>query len=213
MAKKAAQAVEFATQETFTSLKDSAFKQAAAAQTLESVARFAIAQIKGFPEDVPTEAKDELYDGYRMKFDALNPAVIYAVISDHLVQATPEHMAADNVEKISIGVAYAFSYTSQEYGKLANTRPSLYKVIKEVREKCSTYCSNRLGDLKRAAKKILSEGQTKTRETLYFKESMEKMFSMQEKSVKVKQDRQKDATADLAKYRLAVKAFWDTYNK
>jgi hypothetical protein len=148
---------------TFTSLKDSAFQQAGAAQTLESVAQFAIERIKGFPKDVPSEAKDELYEGYRMKFDALNPAKVYAVINDHYVLATQEHKDAKNVEKVEIGVAYAFSYSSQEFGKLANTRPALHALIKGVREKCSTYCSNRLGDLKRAASRILNEGKERQR--------------------------------------------------
>jgi len=163
MAKKAAQVVELATQETFTSLKDSAFQQAGAAQTLESVAQYAIEKIAGFPASISSEAKDELYEGYRMKFDALNPAKVYAVINDHYVLATQEHIDAANVEKVQIGVAYAFSYSSQEFGKLANTRPALHKLIKDVREKCSTYCSNRLGDLKRAANRILNEGKERQR--------------------------------------------------
>ena len=160
---KSKPAAAFTRTPSFTSLKDSAFQQAGAAQTLESVARYAIEKIEGFPKEVPSEAKDELYEGYRMKFDALNPKKTYAVINDHYVLATQEHMDAKNVEKIEVGVAYAFSYSSQEFGKLANTRPALHALIKEVREKCSTYCSNRMGDLKRAANKILNEGKERNR--------------------------------------------------
>ena len=145
------------------SLKDGAFQQAGAAQTLEDVARYVLSKIPGFPKDIPTEGKDELYEGYRMKFDILKPKQTYAVINDHIVLATPEHLAAKNVEKIEIGVAYAFSYSSQEFGKLANTRPELHKLVKEVRDACSTYCSNRYGDLKRAANKILNEGKERQR--------------------------------------------------
>jgi len=163
MAKSAAKVVESATQVSFTSLKDSAFQQAGAHQTLESVARYALTQIKDFPKEVPTEAKDSLYEGYRMKFDALQPAVMYAVINGHYVRATQEHVAADNVEKVNIGVPYAYSYSAQEFGKLANTNPALHALIKEIREKCSTYCSNRLGDLKRAATRILNEGRERQR--------------------------------------------------
>jgi hypothetical protein len=163
MAKSAAKVVESATQVSFTSLKDSAFQQAGAHQTLESVARFALTQIKDFPKEVPTEAKDQLYEGYRMKFNALQPAVIYAVINGHYVQATQEHKANDKVEKVEIGVPYAYSYSAQEFGKLANTNPALHALIKEIREKCATYCSNRLGDLKRAANKILNAGKDRNR--------------------------------------------------
>ena len=35
--------------------------------------------------------------------------------------------------------------------------------MKTIREKTSTYCSNRLGDLKRAANKILNEGKERNR--------------------------------------------------
>lgn len=142
----------------FKSLKDGAFQQAGAAQTLEDVARFVLMKIPGFPKDIPAEGKDELYEGYRMKYDTLKPKKTYAVINDHLVLATDEHIKAKNVEKIEVGVAFAYSFSSQEFGKLANTRPSLHAVVKEIREGCSTYCSNRLGDLKRAATRILKEG-------------------------------------------------------
>jgi len=163
MATKPSKAVEFATQPAFTSLKDSAFQQAGAHQTLESVARYALTQIKDFPKEVPAESKDALYEGYRMKFDKLQPAVMYAVINGHYVLATEEHKTAKNVEKIEIGIPYAYSYSAQEFGKLANTNPALHALVKTIREKTSTYCSNRLGDLKRAANKILNEGKERNR--------------------------------------------------
>lgn len=163
MASKASKVVEFATQPAFTSLKDSAFQQAGAYQTLESVARFALAEIKDFPKEVPTEAKDALYEGYRMKFDQLQPSVCYAVINGHYVLASQEHIKTENVEKVNIGVPYAYSYSAQEFGKLANTNPALHALVKGIREKCSTYCSNRLGDLKRAATKLLNEGKERQR--------------------------------------------------
>jgi hypothetical protein len=163
MASKASKVVEFTTQPAFTSLKDSAFQQAGAYQTLESVARYALAQIKDFPKEVPTEAKDALYEGYRMKFDTLQPSVCYAVINGHYVLASQEHIKTENVEKVNIGVPYAYSYSAQEFGKLANTNPALHALVKGIREKCSTYCSNRLGDLKRAATKLLNEGKERQR--------------------------------------------------
>ena len=163
MATKPSKVVESATQVSFTSLKDSAFQQAGAHQTLESVARYALTQIKDFPKEVPAESKDALYEGYRMKFNALQPATMYAVINGHYVLATQDHVKADNVEKVEIGIPYAYSYSAQEFGKLANTNPALHALVKTIREKTSTYCSNRLGDLKRAANKILNEGKERNR--------------------------------------------------
>jgi hypothetical protein len=163
MAKNESKAVASATQVTFTSLKDSAYQQAGAAQTLESVAQYALANIEGFPKEVPTEAKDALYDGYKMKFCQLQPDVTYAVINGHYVLPSVEQLAAKNVERVNIGVAFAFSYSQQEFGKLANTNPALHKLIGDIRTKCNTYCSNRLGDLKRTANRILNAGKDRVR--------------------------------------------------
>ena len=147
----------------FTSLKDSAFQQAGAAKTLEDVARFVMERVPGFPSEVSQEAKDELYAGYMMKFETLRPAKTYAVVAGHYVEPTPEHMSAKTVEKIEIGVAYAFSYSSQEFGKLKNSNPALHGLIARIRSDFSDYASNRLGDLKRAALKIINNGKTRER--------------------------------------------------
>jgi len=212
MASKANQAAA-STRNTFTSLKDSAFQQAGAAQTLESVARYAIEHIADFPKELSSEAKDELYEGYRMKFDALNPKVTYAVINDHYVRATQEHIEAKNVEKIEVGVAYAFSYSSQEFGKLANTRPALHALIKDVREKCSTYCSNRLGDLKRAANKILNEGRERQRSANKdFAEWVEIFFKDTAPTRLKSASARGDSTADAKRFNEAKVAFMVKWN-
>lgn len=147
----------------FTSLKDSAFQQAGAAKTLEDVARFVIERVPSFPAEIPSEAKDELYAGYMLKFEHLRPAKTYAVINGHYVEPTQEHLSAKNVEKIEVGVPYAFSYSSQEFGKLKNTNPALHAIIGKVRSDFSDYASNRLGDLKRAALKLINNGKTRER--------------------------------------------------
>lgn len=208
MAKSAAKAVESATQVSFTSLKDSAFQQAGAHQTLESVARYALTQIKDFPKEVPTEAKDQLYEGYRMKFNALQPAVVYAVINGHYVQATQEHIKNDKVEKVEIGVPYAYSYSAQEFGKLANTNPALHALVKSIREKCSTYCSNRLGDLKRAANRIINEGKERKRTANKdFNEFIEEWFK-ESAPTRLKSAKSRgDATADEKRWNEAKVAF------
>ena len=155
-----------------------------------------------------------LYEGYRQRKSERNPAKVYAVINDHYVIATPEQVQNKKIEKVEIGVAYAFAYSSQEFGKLKNTNPALHGIIKTIRDDVADYCSNRLGDLKRACKKILAKrnGTTTTRTTLDFAQSMTNLFDVQAKSVKVKETK-RDTTANSAKYALAVKAFWATYNK
>jgi len=134
------------------------------------------------------------------------------VVNDHYVLASVEQMQNKKIEKIDVGVAYAFSYSSQEFGKLKNTNPALHAIIKIVRDDVADYCSNRLGDLKRAAKKLIAKKDGATRTTLDFAQSMLKAFEAQEKSVKVKQAKG-DTTANSAKFAIATKAFWTAYNK
>ncbi len=186
------------------------YQQAAVGDTLSDLAQYAIDRIAGFPNEVPSEAKSELYEGYKLRWNENNPAKIYAVIGDHYILATEEHLKNKKVEKIEVGVAYAYSYSSQEFGKLKNTNPALHSLVANVRDKAATYCSNRLGDLKTAAGKLLRTDTKGTRTTLDFTASMTKVFEAQEKSVKVKQGRG-DTTAHADNYKKAVAAFWATY--
>jgi len=197
----------------FASLKDGAFQQAGADSTLESFAQYAIQHIKDFPKEIPVEAKDELYEGYRMRFDQLNPKKAYAVIDGHYVRATEEHMMAPNVEKIEIGVAYAYSYTSQEFGKLAQNRPALHALVKLVREKCATYCSNRLADLKRRANMILNEGKERSRTAnKNFSEFVEEWFKTTAPDRVKSAGARGDSTANSKKFNEAKVAFMVKWN-
>ena len=199
---------------TITSLRDLGYKQAQTGDNLDNQAEYALVHIAGFPEDIPSEAREMLYEGYRLRHNEKHPAKVYAVVNDHYVLATPEQIKNAKVEKVEMGVAHAFAYSSQEFGKLKNTNPALHGIIKTIRDDVGDYCSNRLGDLKRACKRILDKrnGRTVSRTTLDFAESMTKLFDAQAKSVKVKEAK-RDTTANSAKYALAVKAFWMTYNK
>jgi hypothetical protein len=198
---------------SFTSLKDLGYQQAGNFEKGLSMAQHALDNIVGFPKDVPSEAKDELYEGYRMRFNELNPAKVYAVINDHYVHATPEHMEAKNVEKIEVGVAYAFSYTQQEFGKLKNTQPALHALIEKVRSTCNTYCSNRLNDLKRAATAILNKD--KPRERTANKDFAEFVLAWMNDTAPTRLISAKnrgDASADNKKFNEAKVAFMVKWN-
>jgi hypothetical protein len=198
------------TEATFLSLKDMGYQQAKTGDNLSTQAQYAIESIKGFPADIPAESRAELYAGYQMRFNENRPAKTYAVINGHYTVATEEQVKNKKVEKVEIGVAYAFSYSSQEFGKLANTNPALHGIVKQWRSDTSDYCSNRLGDLKRAATKLLNKDKTSQRQTLDFAESAKKALEQLGKSVKVKAGRG-DTTADAVKFKQAVDAFWKAY--
>ena len=198
------------TTKPFASLRDMGYQQAKTGDNLTTQAQFAIDTITGFPADIPAEAKSELYAGYQLRYNENHPAETYAVINGHYVKATDEQVKNKKVEKVEIGVAYAFSYSSQEFGKLANTNPALHAIVKKWRSDVSDYCSNRLGDLKSKATKLLNKGKTSTRTTLDFVQSVTKTFEQLDSSAKVKQSRG-DTTADPVKFRTAVTAFWKAY--
>ena len=198
---------------TFSSLTDLGYKQAKIGDSLIQTAKYALEKISGFPEEISPEAKAELYAGYFKRYGENNPPVMYAVINGHYVRATVEHIDNKSVEKISVGVDYAFALTAQEFGKLKNTEPEKHQLVAKIRDAVQTYASNRLGDLKRAAKKLIAPtGAERTRTTLDFVQSVTNAFDAFDKSVKVKQGKG-DTTADVIRFRMARDAFWTAYNK
>ena len=201
-----------AVNDQITSLKDGAYKQALANDRMRGVARFVLERCKSFPDQIPDEVKAELYAGYQLRFNEVNPAEQYAVINDHYVLInTPE--LADSKEKVNIGVDFAFSFTQQQYGKLKNENPYLHAIIKAWRDKVNTYCSNRLGDLKRQARTILNEGKQRERgATADFAKRLDDVF----KDLRIKCDnaqKRGDETADKKKFDLARSAFMTAWSK
>jgi len=193
-------------------LESLGYHQAQSSDSLEDRASEAIAHIPGFPETISDEAKAALYRGYIRRYNERKPVTTFAVIDGNYVTATPEMVSNKKVEKVEIGVSFAMSFSTHEYGKLTQENPALRKIVQGIREDASTYCSNRLGDLKRAAKKILKSAQDgQKRETKTFEESAKKVFEDWEKSVKTKNSRG-DSTAKPEKFKAAVAAFWKAYN-
>jgi len=208
-----AQAVP-ATNEQITSLKDGAYKQALANDRMRSVARYVIDQSKGFPETVADEVKEQLYDGYRLRFNEVNRPKTYAVVNDHYLLVDGSNPDLDDAkEKVVIGVDYCFAYSQQQYGKLKNENPYLHAIVKDWRDKVNTYCSNRLGDLKRQARTILNEGKTRERgATADFAKRLDDVF----KDLRLKCDnaqKRGDETADKAKFDIARNAFMTAWSK
>jgi hypothetical protein len=188
-------------------LEDLGYQQAGTYQASVGQAQYALDNIAGFPDEVPQEARDKLYAGYRKRFSQINPAKTYAVINGHYVTPTEDQLKNPKQERVEIGVDYAFSYSSQEFGKLSSTNAPLHELVKEIREKTSTYCSNRLGDLKRQCRKILNQGKERKRTAnKNFSEYVEAFFTDAFDRLKSAKSRG-DATADLDRFNKAKVAF------
>ena len=146
------------------SFRDLGYKQAKHSEGSAEQAQWAIEKSPGFPEtEISPENKAQLFDGYRLRFGENNPGKVYAIINGNYVTATDDMLANKSVEKIQIDVGYAFSMGSHEFGKLKNENHALHAVVKIVRDKANTYCSNRLGDLIREAKRIKNVGKDRAR--------------------------------------------------
>jgi hypothetical protein len=199
------------------SIKDGAYKQALASDRVYRVAQFVLEQFPVFPKEVPDELRAQLNEGYRLRFNETNPPKRYAVVNDHylLIDGSNPDLEKER-EIVNIGVEFAYSFTQQQFGKLKNENPYLHAVIEGWRSKVSTYCSNRLGDLKRQARVILNEGKTKDRSaTLSFAEYLTKVFKGEQGlTVRCKNAKARgDDTADERKLKTAIDAFMVAWNK
>ena len=192
----------------FTSIRDLGYKQAKHSEGATAQAQYAIENMLGFPEtEISQENKAQLFDGYRLRFGENNPGTTYAIINGNYVTATDDMLANKSVEKILIDVGYAFSLASHEFGKLKNENHALHGLIKIVRDKAGTYCSNRLGDLIREAKRIKNAGKERARAaTVDFSERVTKALDDLGDKCKLASLRG-DETADAARYKAARIAF------
>lgn len=196
------------------SFKDGAFKQAGAAETLEDFALYMIDNVAGFgtPDfKIEQKIKDEVIEGYRLKFSQMKKhlPVTYAVIGDNYIpidNLEPDQQSKVK-EKIEVGVILACSYSTHEYGKLKNDRPTYHAVISEWREKSGAFCSNRWNDLVKEAKRLKSGGaKGKRKANLDFAETVDKTVE-DLKTKLAKCISVKDSTANQEKFNKALAAF------
>lgn len=196
------------------SITDIALNHGRAENAIVGCAVLALETIKGFPvlKDVSEENMTSLRDGYALAYKEIFKPVTYAVINGHYVQASPEHISNDKVEKITMTLDYCMSFTANEIGTAFKDDPEKKKLIRNVRDTLSTYVTKKIGRLVTKANEIIKarSGETTKREVVLFEQSVSKFFEAQIKSVKVKEKRG-DASANPAKFLGAVEAFWKAY--
>lgn len=194
------------------SYTDGAFKQATASDTVTDFAKFVMEKNSGFgtPDfKLSDKVKEEIIQGYRMRFSARNPAKAYAVIgNEYFDMEKIEPSQKDKVkEKIEVGVEVALNFTSNEFGKLANDRPQYHKLIGKWRTDTSTYCSNRFKDLEREAKRLVSGGTKKRTANLSFAETIDKTVEDLKTKLAKCVANKTDSTANQEKFNKALSAF------
>jgi hypothetical protein len=195
-------------------LEDLGFKHGSALNTVKHLAKWALDKVKGFPSDVSTDDVATVRKGYAHRWSLDHPAVEYAVIEGNYLRVSDLKDVPAKAERVRIGYDVAFSYTTQQSGKLKETHsPEYHKLIADVRQAVNSYTSNCWGKLVSAGvvEDNLRKGIKKERtpnldfvEYLYDKEKG--IFSVMQtrcKNAKAKGD----ATADEKKLAKAIVAF------
>jgi hypothetical protein len=137
-----------------TSLEDLGFKHGGALNTVKQLASWAIDNVKGFPENVSADDVLSVRKGYLHRYSLDNPAKTYVVIENKLCLESDLVLSGIDIpktaERRNIGVDYAFSFTSQEAGKLKESESEpkgTYKIVSEIRTDANKYTSNAWGKL------------------------------------------------------------------
>jgi hypothetical protein len=213
MSKKTAiaEAIISPADQPITDLVDLGYRQSGTRDTLQKQARFALGKIAGFPESIDDDSKALLYQGYKRRYNENYPPIMFGIVGgNYLVFDSLALDAQEKVkEKVSIGVDVVYSYTQQEFGKLSTTEPAKYAVIKSIREKCNTYMSGCLSDLKGAARKVIKADNPESSKRAPNKDFSRKVDDALEgllDNVKVAIKRG-DATADKERLIKAIAAF------
>jgi len=213
MAKKTAvaAAVEstFSTPVEYKSIRDFGYSVAGKSDAVRADGAWALDNIAGFPDDIGSEPKADLYEGFRQRYSERNPEVEYAVIDGNYLPVSQLNGDTKILERLNIGVIHAFSYTQQAFGALKETDLNKYNLLKDIRTKVNKYCFNCLADLKAAARKVqkLRNPESSTRAaTDAFNVAAAKMLSKMKERAKSAAARG-DVTADAKALDAAIIAF------
>lgn len=213
MAKQKNQAVEQAVADSapvsYKSLTDFGYSVAGKSDAVRADGAWALDNIAGFPDEPSSEAKADLYTGFRKRYSERNPEVEYAVVDGNYLPVSQLSPDAKVLERVHIGVVHAFSYTQQAFGALKETDLNKYNLLKDIRDKVNKYCWNCLADLKAAARKVLKQRnpESNTRAaTDAFNVAAAKMLTKMKDRVKTAAARG-DVTADAKALDAAIIAF------
>ena len=182
------------------SIKSQGYNQAVAGDTIANIAKWCMRNINGFPvkNDVPNEARDLLYQGYRLRRNECYK---------------PEPLTTDFGREQLVTVDMAYSYSSVGFGKLKNDQPLLYNAIKEVRKATDWYCSKNFSRLLAKGLELQNEDKPRgKRATLSFSEQVKKSFDLLDGKAKLMATREVENKVMEERYKNAVIAFNRVWN-
>lgn len=134
------------------SFKDAAYKSAVSSEALSNIAQWVLEQCPGFVDEVPTDVDAQLTDGWALRWQERHPPVEYSTEWVPMV-------GGGNVATL----AFAMSYTQQEYGRMKADNPVKHGIVGALRKTFQAYKHNRMQDLKREVKRIADADKPRTR--------------------------------------------------
>jgi len=209
MSKAKSSAVPF--EQSYKSLSDFGYNVAKRADAIRADGAWALDNIAGFPDDVSPEARVELYEGFRMRASELPKyeEVVYGVVDGNVIPLSQLTGDAPK-EQFKVNVAMVFSFSQQQIGAMKSDDPAKHRIVFELRDRVNKYCSNRLADLKSAAKKVLKErdpdSQTRAA-TLTFEQFIDKTLDTMKTRCRAAEARGNDPTANSKALDAAIIAF------
>jgi len=201
----------------FKSLSDFAYAHAGLTGKVQEMAKYAIANIAGFPAECPDESKAELKTGYMKKWGSMHPPVSFVCVGGNYLpeESIDVTKMTGQVERRTISADYLMNLTTHEYGTMGKDDPTWRVHVEKAREAMKDYATNRFNDLVKAAKAVIADSNPaakRTRSIVLFTASVKEALDKLDASARVKQ-KNGDATADPLKFRMARDAFWAAYNK
>jgi len=208
--------------DTFVSLRDLGYKQARVSGILDAQARYALDNIKGFPEEIDDESKTELKSGYQLRYSEMYPNVEYAIIDGNYLPVSELSKESQDakLERVTIGIDYIMSFSTQQWGSFRTSKDSqqvkLWTMFNPRRIKYTNYANNRIDDLVLKAKKLIAEqsGRQRTRTaTKAFGEVITATFADLKKRCKTAHIQRGDVTANTKLLDEALAAFNEVWLK
>jgi hypothetical protein len=197
--------------QSYKSLSDFGYNVAKRADAVRADGAYALDNIAGFPDDVSPEARVELNEGFRQRASELPKyaEVVYGIVDGNIIPLSQLSGDAPK-EQFKVNVAMVFSYSAQEIGAMKSDNPAKHRIVFELRDRVNKYCSNRLADLKSAAKKLMKErdpdSQTRAA-TLTFDQFIEKTLDIMKTRCRAAEARGNDSTANSKALDAAIIAF------
>jgi hypothetical protein len=197
-----ASATSSVTQVTFVTidnLKNAGYQSAIADEHLSLVAKYVLDVCPSILDEVPAEVKSQLVEGWALRWQELNPAKRYNS------EWIPDPKGGNELT-----LAYAMSFSQQQFGQLRQSDPVKHGVINNIRTPFNKYASNKMKALLKAIRNLNPE----TRErgaTDDFATYINKVMDTIKTRCKNAKARG-DTTADEVKTRMAIDAFKKAIN-